>query len=90
LQGSKQDLFKLLRDSICECPICTHHDKDMVYIPFHKMWFCVECQEKDRIWYPSHGSEEDRKQHDYINWYYEQKDRFVNRYLEKNRLHSEE
>ncbi|MFX1557592.1 MAG: hypothetical protein ACFFC9_10095 [Promethearchaeota archaeon] len=30
LEGTKHDLFKLLRDSICECPICTHQDKDIV------------------------------------------------------------
>ena len=45
----------------------------MVYIPEHEMWYCIECQEKELIWYPSHESEEDRWQHDYINMYYEEK-----------------
>ncbi len=31
----------------------------MVFIPMDETWYCVECQEKDLIWYPSHGSEED-------------------------------
>jgi len=44
----------------------------------------IECQEKDLIWYPVHGSEEDRRQHDYINWYYEQKYWFIKKYLRKD------
>ena len=40
-------------------------------------------QEKGLIWDPSHGSEEDRWQHDYINMYYEQKDKFDKKYLSK-------
>ena len=66
-----------LNNSICVCPICTNSDRDMVYIPDHKTWYCIECQEKGLIWDPSHGSEEDRWQHDYINMYHEQKEKFV-------------
>ena len=36
-------------------------------------WYCVECYDNDRIWYPAHGSAEDRYQNDYINMYYEMK-----------------
>jgi len=64
LQGTKHKLFSLLSKSICEWPLCTKSDRDMVYIDLHDEWYCVECQENDRIWYPAHGSEEDRRQHD--------------------------
>jgi len=76
LEGTKYQLRRALRKSICVCPLCTQSDKDMVYIPDHDTWYCIECQEKDLIWFPSHGSEEDRRQHDYINWYLEQKEKF--------------
>ncbi|MFX1324361.1 MAG: hypothetical protein ACFE8N_05355 [Promethearchaeota archaeon] len=33
--------------SKCVCPICTHQDKNMVYVPNHKIWYCTECQVKD-------------------------------------------
>jgi len=49
----------------------------MAYIPDHETWYCIECQEKDLIWDPSKGSEEDRRQHDYINWDLEQKEKFA-------------
>ncbi len=42
----------------------------MLSLIFHDEWYCVECQDNDRIWYPARGSEEDRRQHDYINYYY--------------------
>lgn len=51
----------------------------MVNIPDHETWYCIECQEKGLILDPSHGSEEDRRQNDYINWYLEQKDKFAKR-----------
>ncbi|MFX1274997.1 MAG: hypothetical protein ACFFBP_19475 [Promethearchaeota archaeon] len=67
LQRTKQKLSDLLDDSICVCPLCTNSDKDMVYIPEHKSWYCIECQDQERIWYPWHGSEEDRRQNDFVN-----------------------
>ncbi len=85
LEGTKHELYDILDKSICVCPLCSKADKDMVYIADHDTWYCIECQEKDLIWYPSHGSEEDRRQHDYINWYLEQKERFIKRYLNKER-----
>ncbi len=33
----------------------------------------------------SHGSEEDRRQHYYINWYYEQKEKFTKRFLNRDK-----
>ena len=53
-----------------------------------KTWYCVECQEKDPIWYPSHESEEDRRQHDYINYYLEQKEKFEKRFPNKAKSNS--
>ena len=85
LEGTKHSLSRALNKSICVCPICTNSDRDMVYIPDHETWYCIECQEKGLIWYPSHGSEEDRWQHDYINMYYEQKDKFDKRFLNRKR-----
>jgi len=49
------------------------------------MLFYVECQENDRIWYPAHGSAENRWQHDYINMYYEMKGKFEKKYLNKGK-----
>ena len=54
-------------------------------IDLYETWYCVECQEKDRIWYHPMGSEEDRRQHDYINYYYEQKEKFTKRFLNKGK-----
>ena len=56
----------------------------MIYVPEHETWYCIECQEKGLIWSPSNGSEEDRWQHDYINWYLEQKDRFAKMFSNKD------
>ena len=81
LQGKKHELYSALRRSICKCPLCTNSDKDMVYIPEHKSWYCIECQDQNLIWYRWHGSEEDRRQNDYINWYYEEKEKFTKRFL---------
>lgn len=81
LQGTKHELFELLDNSICVCPICTQEDRDMVFIPDHKTWYCAECQQKGLIWDPSQGSEEDRDQNDYVKWYLKQKERFAKKYL---------
>jgi hypothetical protein len=37
-----------LRDSIIECPVCFKSDKDMVYNPVRKVWYCTDCYEKLR------------------------------------------
>jgi len=85
LEGTKHKLFDLIDRSICECPICTKQDKDMIYIGVHDEWYCIECFENNRIWYPSQGSSEDRWQYDYINMYYEQKEKFEKKYLNKDK-----
>ncbi|MHA2474386.1 MAG: hypothetical protein ACXAES_14260 [Promethearchaeota archaeon] len=85
LEGTKHKLYRTLRKSICLCPLCTQTDRDMVYIPDHDTWYCIECQEKDLIWDLSKGSEEDRRQHNYINWYLEQKEKFKKRYLNRDK-----
>lgn len=77
-----------MRNSICVCLLCSNEDKDMVFIPDHETWYCIECQEKGLIWYPSHGSEEDRRQHDYINWYLKQKERYPKMFLNKEKINS--
>lgn len=56
----------------------------MVYIELHDEWYCIECQEDDRIWYHSHGNEEDRRKLDDINYYYEHKEKFEKKYLNRN------
>lgn len=58
--------------------------KDIVYIDLYETWYCIECQENDRIWYHPMGSEEDKRQHDYINYYYEQKEKFMKRFQNKD------
>ncbi|MFX1476751.1 MAG: hypothetical protein ACFFCI_01340 [Promethearchaeota archaeon] len=85
LQGTKNQLFRQLNNSICRCPLCTNEDRDMVFIPEHEMWYCTDCQDKGLIWYPSHGSEEDKRQNDYVSWYLEQKDKFTKKYLDKDK-----
>jgi len=89
LEGTRHKLFSLMRRSICKCPICTKQDRDMVYIESHDVWYCVECQINNLIWYPSHGSAEDRWQNDYINMYYEMKEKFERKYLNQGKRSSE-
>ena len=83
LEGTKHKLFDLIDRSICECPICTKQDKDMIYIGVHDEWYCIECFENNRIWYPSQEISDDRWQNDYINMYYEMKEKFKTKYLNR-------
>jgi len=69
----------------CECPICTKQDRDMIYIGLYDEWYCIECFDNNRIWYPSHVSSEDRWQNDYINMYYEMKEKYEKKYLNKDK-----
>ena len=85
LEGTKHKLYSLMSRSICECPICTKQDKDMIYIEVHDEWYCLECYENNRIWYPSDGSSEDRWQNDYINMYYDMKEKFEKIYLNRDK-----
>ncbi|MFX0165470.1 MAG: hypothetical protein ACFFAG_19150 [Promethearchaeota archaeon] len=79
LQARKINLFHLISKSICSCPLCTNTDRDMVYIPDHETWYCIECQEKGFIWDSSHGSEEDILNQDYINRHFEHKDKLASK-----------
>ena len=88
LQGTKHKLFSLMSRSICECARCLNQEDDMIYIETHDEWYCTECHENDRIWYPAHGSAENRWQNDYINMYYEQKENFEKKYLNKGKENS--
>ena len=83
LVGTRHKLFSLMRRSICKCARCSSQDKDMIYIKIHGEWYCTECHDNDRIWYSAHGSAENRWQNDYINMYYEMKDKFEWKYLNK-------
>ena len=60
----------------------------MIYLEIHDEWYCVKCYDNDRIWYPSHGSAESRWQNDYINMYYEMKEKFEGKYLNKGKKNS--
>jgi len=35
------------------------------------------------------GSEEEKRQHDYINYYYEQKEKFTKRFLNRDKMKSD-
>ena len=58
MQGSPHELIRALNRSICVCSLCTKDDRDMVYIKSHDEWYCTKCQDKNYIWYPEMGSEE--------------------------------
>jgi hypothetical protein len=85
LEGTKHKLFRLKSRSICQCACCSNQKNDMIYIEIHDEWYCVECYDNDRIWYPAHGSAENRYQHDYINMYYEQKEKFEKKFLNRKK-----
>jgi len=85
LEGTKHKLTSLRRRSICECARCSNQESDMIYIEIHDQWYCVECHDNDRIWYPAHGSAENKYQHDYINMYYEMKEKFDKKYFNKGK-----
>jgi len=85
LEGTKHKLFRLKSRSICQCACCSNQKNDMIYIEIHDEWYCVECHDNDRIWYPAHGSAENRYQNDYINMYYEQKEKFEKKFLNRKK-----
>jgi len=60
---------------------------DILYLDFNK-WFRSNFQIKNNIQYPAHGSAESRWQNDYINMYYEQKEKFDKKYLNKVKKNS--
>ena len=34
---------KALNNSICKCPSCFSSNRDMVFNPVLKQWFCISC-----------------------------------------------
>jgi len=90
LEGTRHKLFSLMSRCICQCALCSNQESDMVYIEIHDEWYCVECHENDRIWYPAHGSAENRWQNDYINMYYEMKEKFEKEYLNRKKENIDE
>ncbi|TFG22354.1 MAG: hypothetical protein EU529_10775 [Promethearchaeota archaeon] len=57
LEGHKlykkiQLLERAIDASICKCPICNHSDRDMIYIPHSKGWYCIKCESDNLIWQP--------------------------------------
>ena len=43
LEQEKQTLNQQLENSILQCPICNAIDKNMVFNPTLKCWFCSDC-----------------------------------------------
>jgi len=44
-----QNLWHILRRSICICPVCNKKDQDMTYFPPHGTWYCVCCFDRFHI-----------------------------------------
>jgi len=44
-----EGLQESLNRSICKCMICQSIINDMVYIPRHKAWFCINCWKNNLI-----------------------------------------
>jgi len=38
-------LRKLLEVSICVCPVCRDREKDHIFNPINKTWYCEKCFE---------------------------------------------
>ena len=49
LSKTLQQLELFLKESICICFGCGCKDRDMLYIPSHNAWYCVECYDKNLI-----------------------------------------
>jgi hypothetical protein len=90
LEGTRHKLFSLMSRCICQCALCLNQENNMIYIEIHDEWYCVECHENNRIWYPAHGSAENRWQNDYINMYYEMKEKFEKEYLNRKKENIDE
>jgi len=46
-----QRIRALVDRSICKCPVCRKSDRDMIFNPITKVWFCVHCYELNREYY---------------------------------------
>lgn len=53
LKAKSDALYYYLKRSICECKSCHKSNMDMVYLPGHHAWYCLDCLENDQIWCPN-------------------------------------
>ncbi len=51
INRENEKLKSILNRSICLCPVCQRSDRDMVFNPVTKVWFCVRCYELNREYY---------------------------------------
>ena len=51
IENIRNDLYKALESSICECPGCNQSDRDMVYNASLKGWYCTLCTQEYRDFY---------------------------------------
>ena len=45
------EIKKILDRSICMCPVCGRSNRDMIFNPVTKVWFCVHCYGLNREYY---------------------------------------
>ncbi|TFF97046.1 MAG: hypothetical protein EU541_08705 [Promethearchaeota archaeon] len=58
LSNEWSTLQRALENSICICPVCRAHEKDMTYNPHLKSWFCEECYKFNQNFYIREGEPE--------------------------------
>lgn len=51
VEGKKQEIRKIVDNSICECSRCSAPDKNMTYNPIRKEWYCVDCYKELQEYY---------------------------------------
>lgn len=53
LNDSWWRIERSLRASICKCPSCFRSDRDMIYNPKSKEWYCLKCYRENQKYEPS-------------------------------------
>ncbi|KKK92774.1 hypothetical protein LCGC14_2699560 [marine sediment metagenome] len=51
LNRESEELKHILDRSICMCPVCHRSNRDMIFNPVTKVWFCIDCYELNREYY---------------------------------------
>lgn len=51
LQEKMDRIHHISKNSICDCATCSAIDRDMVYNPYMKTWFCTECYQLNQQFY---------------------------------------
>ena len=46
-----REIDTIIDRSICFCPACQRADQDMIFNPVTKVWFCVQCYNKNKDFY---------------------------------------